>query len=257
MCSENFVLLSFQLKMVKISYSSFVNFVVIRYREPMRLRNPIPETNTNPPPALWRTCFDKIFEILLKIQILILKTEQKSSIRQKKSTGLNLATFHGLNKLQSAVTRSDISAHGEANGAHQKTGADNVLNSQSSTRDGNKISEITGKAVDKNTAACKNIASNTVTRSSVHMSTGQSCHVLQGLKELKDLHQLSLSSMNDMISTLKSAMETITQNKTFRKRKRDEMSDSDQSSDEESIAEKERCQTLQFLNVSNMLWRQT
>ena len=243
--------------MVKISYSSFVNFVVIRYREPMRLRNPIPETNTNPPPALWRTCFDKIFEILLKIQILILKTEQKSSIRQKKSTGLNLATFHGLNMLQSAVTRSDISAHGEANGAHQKTGADNVLNSQSSTRDGNKISEITGKAVDKNTAACKNIASNTVTRSSVHMSTGQSCHVLQGLKELKDLHQLSLSSMNDMISTLKSAMETITQNKTFRKRKRDEMSDSDQSSDEESIAEKERCQTLQFLNVSNMLWRQT
>ena len=90
MCSENFVLLSFQLKMVKISYSSFVNFVVIRYREPMRLRNPIPETNTNPPPALWRTCFDKIFEILLKIQILILKTEQKSSIRQKKSTGLKL-----------------------------------------------------------------------------------------------------------------------------------------------------------------------
>ena len=263
MCSENFVLLSFQLKMVKISYSSFVNFVVIRYREPMRLRNPIPETNTNPPPALWRTCFDKIFEILLKIQILILKTEQKSSIRQKKSTGLNLATFHGLNMLQSAVTRSDISAHGEANGAHQKTGADNVLNSQSSTRDGNKISEIkgktvtTGKAVDKNTAACKNIASNTVTRSSVHMSTGQSCHVLQGLKELKDLHQPSLSSINDMISTMKSAMETITQNKTFRKRKRDEMSDSDQSSDEESIAEKERCQTLQFLNVSNMLWRQT
>ena len=243
--------------MVKISYSSFVNFVVIRYREPMRLRNPIPETNTNPPPALWGTCFDKIFEILLKIQILILKTEQKSSIRQKKSTGLNLATFHGLNMLQSAVTLSDISAHGEANGAHQNTGADNVLNSQSSTRDGNKISEITGKAVDKNTAACKNIASNTVTRSSVHMSTGQSCHVLQGLKELKDLHQLSLSSMNDMISTLKSAMETITQNKTFRKRKRDEMSDSDQSSDEESIAEKERCQTLQFLNVSNMLWRQT
>ena len=257
MCSENFVLLSFQLKMVKISYLSFVNFVVIRYREPMRLRNPIPETNTNPPPALWGTCFDKIFEILLKIQILILKTEKESSIRQKKFTGLNLATFHGLNMLQSAVTLSDISAHGEANGAHQNTGADNVLNSQSSTRDGNKISEITGKAVDKNTAACKNIASNTVTRSSVHMSTGQSCHVLQGLKELKDLHQLSLSSMNDMISTLKSAMETITQNKTFRKRKRDEMSDSDQSSDEESIAEKERCQTLQFLNVSNMLWRQT
>ena len=230
----------------------------------MRLRNPIPETNTNPPPALWGTCFDKIFEILLKIQILILKTEKESSIRQKNFTGLNLATFHGLNMLQSGVTRSDISAHGEANGAHQNTGADNVLNSQSSTRDGNKISEIkgktvtSGKAVDKNTAACKNIASNTVTRSSV-MSTGQSCHVLHvfGLKELKDLHQPSLSSMNDMISTMKSAMETITQNKTFRKRKRDEMSDSDQSSDEESIAEKERCQTLQFLNVSNMLWRQT
>ena len=68
----------------------------------------------------------------------------------------------------------------------------------------------------KNTV--KFIAKNTVTRSNV-MSTGQSFHVFQGLKELKDLHQPSLSSM-------KSAMETITQNKTSRKRKRDEMSDS-------------------------------
>ena len=63
--------------------------------------------------------------------------------------------------LQSAVTRSDISAHGEADGAQQNTGADNVLNSQSSTRDGNKIPKLkgktvtTGKDVDKNTVACK------------------------------------------------------------------------------------------------------
>ena len=49
----------------------------------------------------------------------------------------------------------------------------------------------------------------TVTRSSV-MSTGQSSHVLQGLKDLKDLQQQSPSSMNDMISTMKSAMETFT-----------------------------------------------
>ena len=43
--------------------------------------------------------------------------------------------------------------------------------------------------------------------------------------------------MNDMISNIKSAMETFIQNKTSRTRKRNEMSDSNQSSDEESIAE--------------------
>ena len=72
----------------------------------------------------------------------------------------------------------------------------------------------------KNTAACKIFVKNTVTRSNV-MSTGRSSHVLQGLKELRDLHQPLLSSMRP-------AMETITQNKTSRKRKRDEMSDSNQ-----------------------------
>ena len=92
---------------------------------------------------------------------------------------------------------------------------DNVLNSQSTTRDGKKIPELKGetvateKAVSRNTAASKSTAKNTVTRSSV-MSTGQSSHVLQGLKELKDLQQQSPSSMNDMISTMKSAMETFT-----------------------------------------------
>ena len=93
--------------------------------------------------------------------------------------------------------------------------ADNVLNSQSTTRDGKKIPELKGetvateKAVSRNTAASKSTAKKTVTRSSV-MSTGQSSHVLQGLKDLKDLQQQSPSSMNDMISTMKSAMETFT-----------------------------------------------
>ena len=86
------------------------------------------------------------------------------------------------------------------------TETDNVLNEQSSTR---------GIRIRQHVIF---IAKNTVTRSNV-MSTGQSSRVFQGLKELKDLHQPSLSSM-------KSAMETITQNKTSRKRKRDEMSDS-------------------------------
>ena len=86
------------------------------------------------------------------------------------------------------------------------TETDNVLNEQSSTR---------GIRIRQHVIF---IAKNTVTRSNV-MSTGQSSRVFQGLKELKDLHQPSLSSM-------KSAMETITQNKTCRKRKRDEMSDS-------------------------------
>ena len=55
----------------------------------------------------------------------------------------------------------------------------------------------------------------------------QSTDVLKGLNELKDL-------MNQMISTMTSAVERLTQARTSRKRKRDEMSESE-SSDQEDL----------------------
>ena len=58
--------------------------------------------------------------------------------------------------------------------------------------------------------------------------------VIQGLNELKDLQQQSLDSMNRMISSVTSAVQVITQTKTSRKRKRDEMSDSESSDVEDS-----------------------
>ena len=74
----------------------------------------------------------------------------------------------------------------------------------------------------------------TTNRSANSTNKGQSTDVLKGLNELKDLQRQSLSSMNQMISTMTSAVETFTQARTSRKRKRDEMSESE-SSDEEDL----------------------
>ncbi|PFX23506.1 Retrovirus-related Pol polyprotein from type-2 retrotransposable element R2DM [Stylophora pistillata] len=52
----------------------------------------------------------------------------------------------------------------------------------------------------------------------------------------RDLQRQSLSSMNQMISTMTSAMETFTQARTSRKRKRGEISESD-SSDQEDLSD--------------------
>ena len=62
---------------------------------------------------------------------------------------------------------------------------------------------------------------------------GQSTDVLKGLNELKGPQRQSLSSMNQMISTLTSARETFTQASTSPKRKRDEMSESESSDQED------------------------
>ena len=59
---------------------------------------------------------------------------------------------------------------------------------------------------------------------------------MKGLNELKDLQRQSLTSMNEMISTMTVAVETLSQTKPSRKRKRDEMSESE-SSDQESNQE--------------------
>ena len=74
----------------------------------------------------------------------------------------------------------------------------------------------------------------TINRSANSTAKGQSTDVLKGLNELKDLQRQSLSSMNQMISTMTSAAETFTQARTSRERKRDEMSESE-SSDQEDL----------------------
>ena len=73
----------------------------------------------------------------------------------------------------------------------------------------------------------------TTTRSASSTAKGQSTDVLKGLNELKDLQRQSLSSMNQMISTMTSAVETFIQARTSLKRKRDEMSESESSGQED------------------------
>ena len=73
----------------------------------------------------------------------------------------------------------------------------------------------------------------TTNRSANSTTIGQSTDVLKGLNELKDLQRQSLSSMNQMISTMTTAVETFTQARTSRKRKRDEMSESESSDQED------------------------
>ena len=90
-----------------------------------------------------------------------------------------------------------------------------------------------GKSESRRTSATKNTAKTTGNHTTT--SKGQSV-VLKGLNELKDLQRQSLTSMNEMISTMTVAVETLTQTKTSRKRKRDEMSESE-SSDQESNQE--------------------
>ena len=71
----------------------------------------------------------------------------------------------------------------------------------------------------------------TTNRSTNSTAKGQSTDVLKGLNELKGPQRQSLSSMNQMISTMTSAVET--QASTSRKRKRDEMSESESSDQED------------------------
>ena len=140
--------------------------------------------------------------------------------------------------LQSAVTAA---AHGGNNGdhIHISTGDSSVLDSQSSIQDKTTTSEskqksiASGKSESRRTSATKNTAKTTGNHTTT--SKGQSV-VLKGLNKLKDLQRQSLTSMNEMISTMTVAVETLTQTKTSLKRKRDEMIESE-SSDQESNQE--------------------
>ena len=99
-------------------------------------------------------------------------------------------------------------------------GDSSVVGSQSSARD--IIQTIdSGKSVSRKKSTSETTAKTTTNRTVSSTAKGQSADVLKGLNELKDLQQQSLSSMNQMISTMTSAVETFTQVRTSCKRKRD------------------------------------
>ena len=99
------------------------------------------------------------------------------------------------------------------------TGDSSVVGSQSSARDNIQTID-SGKSVPRERLTSENTAKTTTNRSASSMAKSQSEDVLKGLNELKDLQRQSLSSMNQLISAMTSAVETFTQVKTSRKRKR-------------------------------------
>ena len=115
------------------------------------------------------------------------------------------------------------------------TGDSSVVGSQAAARD-NVQTLDSGKSVSRKKLTSETTMKTTTNRSANSTAKGQSTDVLKGLNELKDLQRQSLSSMNQMISTMTSAVETFTQARTSRKRKRDEMSESE-SSDQEDLNE--------------------
>ena len=115
------------------------------------------------------------------------------------------------------------------------TGDSSVVGSQAAARD-NVQTLDSGKSVSRKKLTSETTMKTTTNRSANSTAKGQSTDVLKGLNQLKDLQRQSLSSMNQMISTMTSAVETFTQARTSRKRKRDEMSESE-SSDQEDLNE--------------------
>lgn len=112
------------------------------------------------------------------------------------------------------------------------TGDSSVVGSQSSARD--IIQTIdSGKSVSRKKSS-ETTAKTTTNRTASSTAKGQSADVLKGPNELKHLQRQSLSAMNQMISTMTSAVETFTQVRTSRNRKRDEMSESESSDQEDS-----------------------
>ena len=156
-----------------------------------------------------------------------------------KSTGLTSLRLHGHNRLQSVMTETHA-GNGGTKVVDQllidiSTGDSSVVGSQTATRD--KIQTIdSGKSVSRKKSTSETTVKTTTNRSANSTAKGQSTDVLKGLNELKDLQRQSLSSMNQMISTMTSAVETFTQARTSRKRKRDEMSESE-SSDQEDLSD--------------------
>ena len=112
------------------------------------------------------------------------------------------------------------------------TGDFSDLDSQTYARDKTQPIE-NGKSVSRKKSTSETTVKTTTNRSANSTAKGQSTDVLKGLNELKDLQRQSLSSMNQMISTMTSAVETFTQARTSRKRKRNEMSESESSDQED------------------------
>ena len=142
---------------------------------------------------------------------------------RQKSTGLILCDLHGQNRLQSVMTET-LADNGGTKVVDQflidiSTGDFSDLDSQTYARDKTQPIE-NGKSVSRKKSTSETTVKTTTNRSA------NSTAVLKGLNELKDLQRQSLSSMNQMISTMTSAVETFTQARTSRKRKRDEMSES-------------------------------
>ena len=145
--------------------------------------------------------------------------------------------LHGHNRLQSVMTET----HGDNGGAKVvdqlhidiSTGYSSVVGSQSSARD-NIQTVDNGKSVSRKKSRSKTTAKTTKNRTASLTATGLLADVLRGLNELKGLQRQSLSSMNQMISTMTSTVETFTQVGTSRKRKRDEMNGSESSDHEDS-----------------------
>ena len=113
------------------------------------------------------------------------------------------------------------------------TGDSSVVGSQSSALD-NIQTKDSRKSVSRKKSTSETTAKTTTNRTVSSTATAQSADVLKGLNELKDLQRQSLSSMNQMISTMNLAVEVFTQVRPSRKRKRDEMSESESSDQEDS-----------------------
>ena len=86
------------------------------------------------------------------------------------------------------------------------TGDFSVLDSQTSVRD-NTLPIESGKSVSRKKSTSETTVKTTTNRSANSTAKGQSTDVLKGLNELNDLQRQSLSSMNQMISTMTSAVE--------------------------------------------------
>ena len=181
-------------------------------------------------------CFDQALQIFAPNYINFSSLKQRSKGNILAITTRLICDLHGQNRLQSVMTET-LADNGGTKVVDQllidiSTGDFSVLDLQTSARDNTQTKE-SGKSVSRKKSTSETTVKTTTNRSANSTVKGQSTDVLKGLNELKDLQRQSLSSMNQMISTMTSAVETFTQARTSRKRKRDEMSESESSDQED------------------------
>ena len=179
-------------------------------------------------PALRRTYFDQALQIFARNYTNFSSLKQRS-----KGNILVIATkvhwtyslrLHGHNRLQSVMTETHAAGNGDTKVVDQllidiSTGDSSVVGSQTSARDNIQTID-SGKPVSRKKSTSETTVRTTTNRSASSTAKGQSADVLKGLNELKDLQRQSLSSMNQMISAMTSAVETFTQVRTSHKKKR-------------------------------------